>query len=485
MVNGPGMGATMHLPAEMPAHIRRATMSDKSREYIPGLIAGLHRGAIDRRAFMKRAAAAGLSASLIGQVVSRYDALAQDASPSPVGAKATDAGAPGHQHNTETGGGVIKLFSSWPLTGTYEQIGGDAVESINLCLEDFGMAAGGFALEYEALDDGTAANNGGPDAAKETENVNRVVADVDCMVYMATYNSGMAKISIPITNGADMAQISYANTYPGLTKVVPEVTEEGEPDVYYPSGKRNYMRVCPADDIQGFAQAKWAYESQGKRKAYVVHDQSLYGEGVADLFRVYFQQFGGEVLGFEGYDPDAGDYQSVMTSIADTGPDILVCGATVDNNPAKVLQDMRSVMGEEVMFLGPDGLINEAFVQGAGDAAEGAYLTFAGYSPDALVAQGGPGGDFVTRVTERLGHSPDSYAVYGYECALVVIQTLDRVAAKDRAMILDDLFSTEGFNSLLGLTWSFDENGDTDSTVIGLDVITDGKITFVELLPTT
>ena len=49
-------------------------MSDSSREYIPGLIAGLHRGTIGRRDFMKRAAAAGLSAGLIGQVVGRYDA---------------------------------------------------------------------------------------------------------------------------------------------------------------------------------------------------------------------------------------------------------------------------------------------------------------------------------------------------------------------------------------------------------------------------
>ena len=93
-------------------------MSDSSREYIPGLIAGLHRGTIGRRDFMKRAAAAGLSAGLIGQVVGRYDAFAQDATPS---ASATSIGEPNHQHITDTSKGTIKLFSSWPLTGSYEQ----------------------------------------------------------------------------------------------------------------------------------------------------------------------------------------------------------------------------------------------------------------------------------------------------------------------------------------------------------------------------
>jgi branched-chain amino acid transport system substrate-binding protein len=48
-------------------------------------------------------------------------------------------------------------------------------------------------------------------------------------------------------------------------------------------------------------------------------------------------------------------------------------------NASKLLQDMRAVMpADEVSFLGPDGLINQAFVDAAGDAAEGAYITFAG-----------------------------------------------------------------------------------------------------------
>jgi branched-chain amino acid transport system substrate-binding protein len=454
-------------------------MSGSSREYIPGLIASLHRGTIDRRDFMKRATAAGLSAALAGQVIGRFDALAQDATPSPAG-DATSIGSPGHEHNVDTSAGVIKLFSSWPLTGSMEQLGGDAVQAIQMCLSDFGNAAGGFAIEYEALDDGTAANNGGPDAAKETENVNRIVADADCMVYMATYNSGMAKISIPITNQAGMAQISYANTYPGLTKAIEGATEEGEPDIYYPSGTRNYMRVCPADDIQGGAAANWATGEGGRTKAYVLHDQSLYGQGVANVFANQFVANGGELLGNEGYDPRASDYQSLMTSVADAVPDVVFVGATVDNNAAKLLQDMRSIMAEEVYFIGPDGLINEAFVTGAGDAAEGAYLTFGGYTPDELLKNGGPGADFVERITAILGHSPDAYSTYSYETTVAVIQSLDRVAAKDRAAILTDLFATEGFVSLLGGTWSFTESGDTDSSIIGLTQVKGGIIEYLK-----
>jgi branched-chain amino acid transport system substrate-binding protein len=433
---------------------------------------------------MKRAGAAGLSAALVSQVIGRYDAVAQDSTPA-AGGSAMDIGT-GVEHITDTSKGTIKLYSSWPLTGGMERTGGDAVQAFTMALEDFGMAAGGFALEYEALDDGVAANNGGWEAGKETENVNKVVNDENAVIYVATYNSGAAKISIPITNAAGMAQVSYANTYTGLTRALEGATEEGEPDIYYPSGKRNYMRVCPADDIQGVAQANWATGEMGRTAAFVLHDKSLYGQGVAAVFRNQFEANGGTVLGFEGYDVDVDNYETLMTRIAGDSPDIIMVGATVENNASKVLQDMRSVMGEEVLFLGPDGLNNTTFVEGAAEAAEGAYVTFAGYTPDKLLEAGGPGADYVTRILARLGYDVandiDAYAVYAYETAVLCIQTLDSVGEKDRTKVLDAMFATEGFTSLLGGTWSFTESGDTDSAIIGLAQVIDGAITFQKVI---
>lgn len=453
-----------------------------ARESIAELIAQLHRSKISRREFGKRAAAAGLSASLIGQVLNVHSSAAQDTEMP----ASTTIGEQGFLNSTDTSKGTIKIYSSWPLTGSMEGTGGDAVAAAQMAFDDFGNAAGGYALSYEALDDGVAANNGGWEAAKETENANKAINDPDCMLLMGTYNSGAAKIAIPILNQvepAGMAMISFANTYPGLTVAVEGATEEGEPEVYYPSGKRNYMRVCPADQIQGGAGARWAYNSQERRKAYVLDDNSLYGKGVATVFKNTFAELGGEILGAESYDKSLDNYQTLMTSIADKGPDIVYVGATVENNPAKLLQDMRSVMSvDEVIYLGSDGQTSQAFVDGAADAADGAYLTFGGYTPDKLLEIGGPGGDYVTRVTEKLGHSPDAYSVYSYETVVAVIQAIARAGENDRGKILDALMATEGFVSLLGYTWSFNENGDTDSSLIGLSKVIDNQITFQEAI---
>ena len=123
---------------------------------------------------------------------------------------------------------------------------------------------------------------------------------------------------------------------------------------------------------------------------------------------------------------------------------------------------------DQVIALVPDGLFTSTYIEGAGDAAEGTFVTFAGFPPSELT---GPGADYATRITEILGHAPDAYAVYAYEVAAVVIQAIDKVQEKDRGAILDAMFATENFRSLLGHTWSFTDTGDTDSASMSVNEI--------------
>jgi branched-chain amino acid transport system substrate-binding protein len=132
-----------------------------------------------------------------------------------------------------------------------------------------------------------------------------------------------------------------------------------------------------------------------------------------------------------------------------------------------------------VTFLGPDGLINQAFVDGAGPAAEGAFITFGGVPANFLQ---GAGADYAAAMEAVLGHTPDAYAMYAYEAAVVTIQAIDRAAAKDRAAIMAALMGTADFHSLLGGTWSFTETGDTSSQTMGLNQVQDGEIVYLQLI---
>src|SRR3981081_4464111 len=81
-------------------------------------------------------------------------------------------------------------------------------------------------VTYEALDDATAAK-GSWDAAQEAENPRKALNDRSVVAYIGTYNSGAAKVSIPLLNQAGMVMAPPANTYPGLTKG-PEKGAEGD-----------------------------------------------------------------------------------------------------------------------------------------------------------------------------------------------------------------------------------------------------------------
>ncbi|WP_410971902.1 hypothetical protein, partial [Salmonella sp. SAL4445] len=73
------------------------------------------------------------------------------------------------------------------------------MNGIRLALEEEGNKVGDFDIVYEDLDDATAAA-GQWDAQKETSNANQARDDADVMAYIGTYNSGAAKLSMPILN---------------------------------------------------------------------------------------------------------------------------------------------------------------------------------------------------------------------------------------------------------------------------------------------
>src|SRR4051794_22332520 len=134
---------------------------------------------------------------------------------------------------------------------------------------------------------------------------------------------GAAKISMDILNRAHLLMISPSVSAPALTK--PGKGDPGEPHVYRPTGKVNFFRVVPTDDLQGPLGADWAKEL-GVKKVYVLDDNQVYGKGIASLFKDHCQEIGIEVLGQESIDEKATELKSTMTNIKSLAPDMVYYG---------------------------------------------------------------------------------------------------------------------------------------------------------------
>jgi branched-chain amino acid transport system substrate-binding protein len=397
--------------------------------------------------------------------------------PSPAGGMASPGAVIGRSPTGDTSKGTIKIVSSWPLTGQAQKVGNDSAKAAQMAIADHGGAAGGYAIAYEPLDDATAAK-GSWDSAKESENANKAIADADTMVYLGTYNSGAAKVSIPIVNQAGLGMISWGNTWPGLTKKIAGMTDANEPEVYYPTGKRNYMRVVPTDDLQGSIAAQWA-KDLGAKKVYILDDTELYGHGISLIFADAAKKLGLEVVGGpEGIDKKAPDYRALMTNIRSKSPDLIFFGGITENNAGKLVQDMRAAGMTNVKFMGPDGIFNQGFIDAAGAAAENVYATFGGVPASQLT---GKGADWYQRFKAQYHEDPEAYAVYAYEAASVALNAIDKVGKKDRQAILDAMRNTKDYDGVLG-KWSFTDTGDTSSTTMSGNQVKGGKWEFVKTL---
>lgn len=371
---------------------------------------------------------------------------------------------------------VIKIVSSLPRTGSAKAQTDTIVNGINIALAESDYRAGKYEIEYADWDDATA-GAGQWTAEAETANANRAVRDPDVMIYIGTYNSGAAKISMPILNKAGLLMLSPANTWPGLTK--PAIGDPGEPEIYRPTGRVTYARLVPTDDLQGPLGAQWAKE-MGVKRVYVLDDNEVYGKGIANLFIEECQNLGLDVLGHESIDSKAQEFKPLMTMIKGLEPDLVYFGGTTQSKGGQIAKDMVAA-GLDCKLMVPDACYEEAFIQSAGaeNVNDRVYVTFGGLPADQLQ---GAGAEFVKTYRKLHGKDPEVYAVYGYEAGKVAVEAIRRAGVKDRQAILDACLSIHDFSGGALGTWSFDANGDTTLKTVSGNVIRDGKFKFVKVL---
>jgi branched-chain amino acid transport system substrate-binding protein len=381
------------------------------------------------------------------------------------------------------GGGEAKtltVYSSLPLQGASRPQTTAMVQGIELALEQAGNKAGDFTVEYQSLDDSTAqAGSWTPEATQA--NARRAAQDDATAVYLGEFNSGASAVSIPILNEAGVPQVSPANTAVGLTSDEPGA-EPGEPDKYYPSGQRNYVRIVPKDTIQGAAIATLMQED-GCTKVFMTNDKEVYGAGLSRNIEAAAEGIGLEIAANEEIDKNAPNYRSLASRAAGQGVDCFVYSGITANNAVQLYKDFAAALPDAKLY-GPDGVAESGFAdpkEGGipANVASRTKVTVATLSPDEYPPEGQ---EFFTQFSEKYGEeNPDPYAIYGYEAMRLALDAIERSGTGEKADIISALFDTTDRQSVLG-TYSIDENGDTTLTDYGVYTIDGGQLQFDETI---
>jgi branched-chain amino acid transport system substrate-binding protein len=378
----------------------------------------------------------------------------------------------GSDSDTSGGSTTLTIYSSFPLQGSSRPQSEAMVNGATMALEEADGHAGKFKVKYESLDDSTA-QAGKWEPGQVSSNARKAIQDDSAIAYIGESNSGATVLSLPITNDAGLLQISPSSTYVGLTRS--EGAAPGEPDKYYPSGKRTFGRVMPPDHVD--AQAQVAYQKElGCQTLYVLNDKETYGKGVADLVAASAPRLGIQVLGNDGLDIKAANYRAVAQKVKSSGADCMFYGATTANATTIVWKDVN-VANPDMKLFGPAGMADSAFTGEIPESAQRmTYLTSPTIDPKLYPASGQA---FFKAYTKRFGQEPESYAIYGYEAMKLALTAVEHAGAKgnDRQAVIDAFFKIRNRDSVFG-RYSIDSNGDTTLSTYGGNIVKDGQLVF-------
>jgi branched-chain amino acid transport system substrate-binding protein len=375
----------------------------------------------------------------------------------------------------------VIIASDLPLQGSSRTQTEEMVKAIKFQLKSEGFKAGSTTVGYQSCDDSTA-QAGKWDSGKCSANANNYAQNKSVIGVIGTFNSGCAEIEIPILNRAangPVGMVSPANTYVGLTHAGPG-TAAGEPDKYYPTGKRNYIRLVAADDYQGASNAMLA-KQLGFKSVFVFNDKEAYGLGVATDFRNAAQKLGLKIAGFTAWDPKASSYEALANRVKASGADVVYLGGLECENGSKLIKDLRGVLGKSYPLIAPDGFssFSDTF-KNSGGVAQGMYISVAGQPNSAL----GPAGKkFVKDFGAEIGADPNPYSAYAAQTMNVMLAALAK-SDGTRGDVATQLLHTSVDGGILG-TFTINENGDTNNNPVTQYKLGPGgkAITFKTITP--
>lgn len=271
---------------------------------------------------------------------------------------------------------------------------------------------------------------------------------------------------------------------------IPMVSSSATAVSFTANGYDIVNRVAFTDGAQGTVDARFLYEELGVTQLAVIHDNSDYGKGLADVVVEEFERIGGTVVAYEVISADEQDYRSVLTTVAAGEPEGIFFGG-YQAQAALLVNQMLEVGLEDVAFLSDDGTFTEQYIELAGSAAEGTYASFVS-TAEFMDSEASAVFD---EVYEQLfGVAPDElgpFHYHAYDAASILLDAIEAVAVVDDAgnLVIDrealivavrETTDYEGLTGVLSCD-GIDGIGECGAGVIGVNVVEDGAWVAVDV----
>jgi len=325
---------------------------------------------------------------------------------------------------------VIKIGGLAPLTGDVAQYGEAVNNAVLIAVDEINQKGGilGKKIEYKYYDE----------KGDVTEAVN---------AYYKLVEEGIVALVGDVTSKPTkaVAQKAAEDNMPMITASATEesITQAG----------KNVFRTCFIDPYQGKLMASYAKNKLNAKTAAILYNiDDTYSKGIADAFEAAAKELGMTVTNTEGYADKSTDFNSQLTKIKTSNPDVLMI--PVYYNDLALIVAQAKALGIKAKLLGGDGWdgVLEVIDKSNVDALANAYFCsqYSATDPNPKVQE------FLKKYKEKYNKDANMFAVLGYDSMYILADAISRAGSTDSDKIIEALKNTN-YEGLTGTT-TFDEN---------------------------
>ena len=325
------------------------------------------------------------------------------------------------------------------IAGANAGLGIAIKQAVELAIEEHNEANAGCQVTYKEFDTG-----GSPQTALAP-----TVAAINDPTILGV-------VGLPFSGESEA--VGPALTEAGLVSVTPSATR---PDLTT-KGWTHFFRGLGNDAVQGPAAARFISDTLGAQNVCVIRDDSAYGQGLATELT---NALGDSAACQEEVKTGQREFSAAIGTIEAANPDAIFYAGYYDEG-APFAQQLRDA-GVEAALVVPDGVKDPIFVQNAGEASNGVYMTCPCLPGDVFP-------EFQEAYRARWNVDPQTYSAEAYDATTILLRGLDQ-GISDRAALLQHVRNYQGQGLTKAFAWN--AQGELTETPVWSYVVRDGQIT--------
>ncbi|MCB8945778.1 MAG: branched-chain amino acid ABC transporter substrate-binding protein [Ardenticatenaceae bacterium] len=345
----------------------------------------------------------------------------------------------------------IKVAFLGPLTGGAAFIGQEQLGFVKVTVDLFNERTG---LNVEVVEGDTEIN---PDVGKVV--AEQVAADPDVYVVVGPAGSQVCESTQPVFAEAGLAHITPSCTRTDLTQ----------------PGTATFFRPIPTDADQSRTIAEHMTGDLGVSSVYIVDDQSSYAVGLGDELTALLEE-AGVTVDRASVTQEETDFSSIATTAVASGAEVVFFPAQIEGQIGTLAVQLREQGFDGIYYL-PDGGFSLGWIETAGSAADGTYVTFFSPDPNLVPTMAPYNEQYAAEYSEEFGAFGGAAGLAAY-IAVEALETCVAGGDISRACVVDALANMNLETTPLGLPIAFGEGNQAEGG-FSLFQIQDGQFVLL------